>query len=114
VTTAEDFVRFGTALIDGRIVKPASLAVMWTPTGQPRLEDGRRSTYGLGFGTLLIDGQKYIAHSGGQQGTSTDMEFIPGKRFAIAVLTTDEDAEPFDVVRPILDLYRMPRPRPAK
>lgn len=114
VSTAEDMVRFGMALIDGRIVKPGTLAVMWTPTGRPRLEDGKRSSYGLGFGVLTIDGQKYIAHSGGQQGTSTDMEFIPGKRFAVAVLTTNEDAEPFDVIRPILDMYHMPRPHPTK
>lgn len=113
VSTAEDMVRLDMALMEGRVVKPATLETMWTPTGLPRLEDGKRSSYGIGFGVLNLDGQKYIAHSGGLQGASTDMEVIPGRRFAVAVLTNDEDAEPFDVIRPILDLYHMPRPKPA-
>ena len=114
VTNAEDLVRFGTALMDGKILKPETLAAIWTPTNLPQLENGKPSTYGIGFGVRTIDGEKYIAHTGGQQGTSTDMEFIPGKRFAVAVLADDEDAEPFDVTGPILDLYHMPRPRPKK
>lgn len=114
VSTAEDFVRFGSALMDGRIVKPETLATLWTPTGVPKLSDGKPSDYGLGFGVLMIDGQQCVAHSGGQQGTSTDMEFIPGKRFAVAVFTNNENAEPFEVIRPILDLYQMPRPHPNK
>jgi hypothetical protein len=40
------------------------------------------------------------------------MAIIPGKRFAVAVMTNDENAEPFDVIRPILDLYGMLRPNP--
>lgn len=68
----------------------------------------------MGFGVLAIDGQKYIAHSGGQQGASTDMELLPGRRLAVAALANDEDAEPFDVIRAILELYHLRRPRPAK
>jgi serine beta-lactamase-like protein LACTB, mitochondrial len=114
VSTAEDFVRFGSALIEGRIVKLETLATIWTATGVPNLSDGKPSTYGLGFGVLMIDGQQYIAHSGGQQGASTDMEFTPSKRFAVAVFTNNENAEPFDIIRPILDLYHIPRPHPNK
>src|SRR5262249_51539903 len=36
VSTAEDPVRFATALVDGKIVKPETLAAMWTPTGRPQ------------------------------------------------------------------------------
>jgi hypothetical protein len=42
------------------------------------------------------------------------MVFLPGQRFAVAVFTNNENAEPFDVTGPILDLYHMPRPRPNK
>ncbi|MGA9507947.1 MAG: serine hydrolase domain-containing protein [Candidatus Sulfotelmatobacter sp.] len=114
VSTAEDFVRFGLALMGGKIVKPETLATLWTATGVPDLSDGKPSTYGLGFGVLMIDGQQYIAHDGGQQGTSTDMAFIPAKRFAVAVFTNNESAEPFEVLRPILELYQMPGPQPNK
>jgi serine beta-lactamase-like protein LACTB, mitochondrial len=114
VSTAEDFVRFGSALMEGKIVKRETLATLWTATGIPDLSDGKPSTYGMGFGVLMIDGQKYIAHDGGQQGTSTEMVFIPAKRFAVAVFTNNESAEPFEVLGPILEMYHMPRPQPNK
>jgi serine beta-lactamase-like protein LACTB, mitochondrial len=110
VSTAEDFVRFGSALIDGKIVKPETLATIWTASGVPNLSDGKPATHGMGFGVLMIDGQKYIAHNGGQQGTSTDMVFIPGKRFAVAVFANDESASLSGITGRILDLYHMPRP----
>src|SRR5258706_6954590 len=112
VTTAEDLVPFAQALMAGKIVKPGTLAKMWTPaqiTGE-----GKRSNYGLGFGVLMPDGGKYVAHSGGQQGTSTTMVIIPGKHFAVAALANMDEVEPSEVVRGILDLYNMPHPNPAK
>ena len=114
VSTAEDIVRLEIALMDGKILKPETLAAMWTPSGRPQLQSGKPSTYGMGFSILMIDGEKYIEHSGGQQGTSTDTVFIPGKRFAVAVFADDEDAKPFEVIRPILDLYGMPYPHMTK
>jgi len=110
VSTAEDIVRFDLALMDGKILKPATLTAMWTPSDRPQLEGGKPSPYGMGFAILTIEGQKYIAHSGGQQGTSTSMAFIPSKHFAVAVFTNDEDCHPGDVLRPILNLYHMPQP----
>ncbi|HVH88304.1 MAG TPA: serine hydrolase, partial [Terriglobales bacterium] len=100
----------GLALMDGKILKPATLTAMWTPSDRPQLQGGKPATYGMGFGVLTINGQKYIAHSGGQQGTSTTMVLIPSKRFAVAVFTNDEDCKPDDVLRPILELYHMPQP----
>ena len=65
VTTAEDLVRFAQALMDGKIVKPGTLAQMWTPE---RIRGGgKASTYGLGFTVLTIDGGKYVGHGGAQQ-----------------------------------------------
>jgi len=112
VTTAEDLVRFAQALLDGKIVKRETFEVMWTPakvTGE-----GKKSNYGLGFGVLMIDGEKYVAHSGGQQGTSTVLVTIPGKHFAVAALANMDEVEPFEVVRGILEQFNMPHPNRAK
>jgi serine beta-lactamase-like protein LACTB, mitochondrial len=106
ISTAEDIVRFDAALMDGKILKPETLAAMWTPTGRPQLGNGKPSVYGIGFGILTVDGEKLIAHGGGQQGTSTEMEFIPRKRFAVAVFANDENAQPSEVIHAILDLYK--------
>ena len=111
VSTSEDLVRFGLALMSGKILKPRTLEDMWTPTRVPMLQNGQPSTYGLGFAIVTIDGQKYVSHSGGQQGTTTELVLIPGRSFAVATMVNDDQASPFDVNRAILDLYRMSRPR---
>jgi serine beta-lactamase-like protein LACTB len=102
VTTAADLVRFAEALMDGKIVKPATLALMWTPV---------KSHYGLGFGVLMVDGEKYVAHGGSQQGTSTSMAILPDKHFAVAALANMDGVEPSEVVRGILEAYNMPHPK---
>ena len=114
VSTAEDYVRFGEALMEGKLVKPQTLTLMWTPSKLPELNDGKPSNYGMGFGVFTMDGQQVVGHSGGQQGTSTYMAFVPGKDFAVAVFANQENSEPFDVAGPILDLYHMPNPHPKK
>lgn len=112
VSTAEDFVHFAEALMHEKLVKTSTLAEMWTPvkiTGT-----GKQPTYGLGFGVLTIDGEKYVAHSGSQQGTSTTFVIIPGKHFAAAAMANIEDVSTFQVVYDILDLFHMPHPNPDK
>lgn len=110
VSTAADVVRFDSALMEGMLLKPETLAAMWTPTGLPEYEGGKPSKYGMGFGVTMLDGQKRISHSGGQQGTSTYMAFFPAKRLAVAAMANEEGAGAGDVVGAILALYHMPQP----
>jgi serine beta-lactamase-like protein LACTB, mitochondrial len=108
VTTAEDLVLFSQALMDGKIVKASTLDLMWTPA---KLKDGSSTTYGLGFGVSMPEGEKYVAHNGGQQGTSTAMVLLPGKHFSAAALANMDDVDPSEVIRGILDLYKLPYPK---
>lgn len=110
VSTAEDFVRFSMALMDHKILKSETLELMWTPSNKPQLEGGKPSPYGLGFGVTEINGEKRLGHSGGQQGTSTVFTFYPARHFAIAVFANQDTAQPFDIVRPVLELYQVPQP----
>ena len=111
VSTSEDLVRFGMALMSGKLVKRATLQQMWRPTGVPQLQGGKPSTYGLGFEIVTVDGQKVVSHSGGQQGTTTHLVLIPGRSFAVATMANDDQARPWDVNSAILDFYAMPRQR---
>ncbi|HZI40658.1 MAG TPA: serine hydrolase domain-containing protein [Gemmatimonadaceae bacterium] len=111
VSTAEDLVHFGMALMSGKLLKPATLEQMWTPTRAPQLDGGKPSTYGLGFEIVMVDGQRVVSHSGGQQGTTTHLVMIPGKSFAVATMINDDQAAPWDVNNAILDFYKMPRQR---
>jgi serine beta-lactamase-like protein LACTB, mitochondrial len=114
VSTAEDLVRFAMALTDGKIVKAETLKMMWTPTNLPAANSGRPSNYGLGFSAADVDGQQWISHSGSQQGSSTDLEFVPGKHFAVAVFANTDGVRPAEIVRAIFELYGMPRPHPQQ
>lgn len=114
VSTAEDLVHFAMALTDGKILKPETLKMMWKPTMRPAVNNGRPSDYGLGFTAVEVDGQPWISHGGSQQGSSTDLEFLPGKHFAVSVFANTDGVRPTEIVRAIFELYGMPRPHPGQ
>lgn len=107
VSTAEDLVRFGVALSAGKLVGRETLGTMLVPT---KLPHGKVTAHGLsGFSVRTINGILHLAHTGGESGASADMDVVPQRGFAVAVLVNDEDAEPFDIIRPILQMYGVPR-----
>ena len=101
VTSAEDLVRFAQALLAGRLVKPATLGEMWTATAVSGADP-----YGLGF--ALPEGGRFVMHTGGQSGTSTELFIIPESRAAIAVLTNLEHADLRELVRAIAVELKQP------
>ena len=101
VTSAEDLVRFAQALLAGRLVKPATLGEMWTATAVSGADP-----YGLGF--ALPEGGRFVMHTGGQSGTSTELFIIPESRAAIAVLTNLEHADLRALVRAIAVELKQP------
>lgn len=107
VTSAEDLVRFAQALLNGRLLKPASLKEMWTATAV-----SGQNGYGLGF--ELPEGGRFAMHTGGQSGTSTELFIIPETRSAIAVLANLEHAQLRNLVRAIALEMKQPAPAPAK
>ena len=102
VTTAEDLVRFAQALLDGKLLKPAMLKEMWTATAVSA------NSYGLGF--ELPERGKFVLHTGGQPGTSTELFIIPQERFALAVLTNMDGVRIRDLVRALVQEMKLPVP----
>lgn len=100
VTTSGDLVRFAMALMDGKLLAPETLAQMWT---SQKLRDGKETGYGLGFGIIQIAGDKGVAHSGSQQGTSTDIIIVPGRKFASAVMINMDGVNAGDLDRKIAE-----------
>lgn len=103
VTTAEDLVRFAQALLDGKLLKQDLVAQMWTPS-----QVSGQSGYGLGF--QLLDGGKFVMHTGGQSGTSTELFIIPKAHFALAVLANMNNVRLKDLVRAMLQQLQQPLP----
>lgn len=107
VTNAEDLVRFAQALLDGKLVKPATLAQMWTATPA-----SGKGSYGLGF--EVHQGGRFVMHTGGQPGTSTLLFIVPEARFALAVMANLEGAGVRDLIGPLTAEMKIPSPDPVQ
>ncbi|MEX2172148.1 MAG: serine hydrolase [Pirellulales bacterium] len=83
LSTAPDLIRFATALNRGQLLKPETLAIMWT---DHKLPDGTSTGYGLGFRLRELAGQQVVGHSGGQSGVSTFYVLCPERRAAVALM----------------------------
>lgn len=107
LTTIVDLAHFLEAVMNGRLVKPATLQQMITPT---RLPSGEAVSYGLGWGveTEQWKSDRWVYHGGSTPGASGLVAMMPNHRFAVAFLTNldalperNELAE--DVARLVLD-----------
>jgi CubicO group peptidase (beta-lactamase class C family) len=103
VSTAEDLVRFGQALLDGKLLKAATLTQMWRAT-----KVSGPSGYGLGFS--LPEGGKFVTHTGGQAGTTTRLFIIPQDHFVLALMANMDGVPLTDVARALVQQMQLPFP----
>ena len=99
ISSAEDMAKFEVAILNDKLLKRATLDLMWTPL---KPSDGSKDSYGLGWGVGDEGGIRVVGHSGGQQGTSTDFQIAPAQRAGVVVLTNMEDIDPDKLATEIL------------
>ena len=88
--TAEDLARWDISLINGTLLKPASLKALTT---EVQLGGGSGTGYALGlFVSTLANGHRRWAHSGGASGFVSQNVTYPDDRMAITVLTNCDAA----------------------
>lgn len=116
LSTAPDLATWASALLDGRLLEPETLAAAWTPA---TLSDGRRSSYGLGWGLGEVAGHREISHTGAHMtGFSSSLSLYPEDHLAVVVLLNRRGANPGLIARKIAGLYvpalapQPPRPIP--
>ena len=81
LSTVKDLVTWETALTAGKVVKPATLAQMWTPV---RLNSGASFPYGFGWFVDARRGHRWISHTGI---TGTELSHFPDDQLTVVVLT---------------------------
>lgn len=99
LSSAEDMAQFERAILNDKLMTPATRELMWTPL---KPAEGKPNGYALGWGTFREDGVFLVGHSGGQQGTSTDFLMAPEKRSGVVVLTNMEGIGASDLAKQIL------------
>ena len=81
LSTVKDLVTWDAALAAGKVVKPATLAQMWTPV---RLNSGASYPYGFGWVVDARRGHRWIHHTGI---TGTELSYFPDDELTVVVLT---------------------------
>jgi len=90
VSTASDVARFDAALMDGRLVKPATFAQMQS-SAVAALGMGKGVRYGLGLTLIPAGGTTLAGHHGGVPGFAAETEMLPAQRYAVVVLSNASD-----------------------
>jgi CubicO group peptidase (beta-lactamase class C family) len=102
LSTAEDLAQFGEEMMDGHLLRPATVTLLWT---SQHTMDGKPTEYGIGWDVEQdLAGHRRISHSGGSVGGTARLIIYPAQRVIVAVLVNsdrtfiralDRYAEPF-------------------
>jgi CubicO group peptidase (beta-lactamase class C family) len=88
LSTTEDLARFGQAMLDGTLLRPATTQTLWT---SQRTRDGKETKYGIGWS---VDrdraGRRRVAHSGGSVGGTAYLLLYPEQQLVVAVLVNSD------------------------
>lgn len=90
LSTPDDLVRFGFAVLDDKLLEPATRRLLWTPV---HLASGKLTGRGLDW-RLGTDphGRHTVGHDGGSVGGTTVFEIYPKQRVVVAVVTNLSNA----------------------
>jgi serine beta-lactamase-like protein LACTB, mitochondrial len=105
ISSADDMANFEAAILADKLLKRSTRDVMWT-VAQPT--EGKPSRYALGWFIADKFGVHTAGHSGGQQGTDTDIVIAPDRNLGVVVLANmdnvDTSALADSLLKIILDL----------
>ena len=91
VSTAEDLLKWDSALRNGTIISKDLLQEAWSPRILP---DGIKSGYGYGWKICSCEGQRTIQHGGWINGFTASAITLPDKEFNIIVLVNNDSDKP--------------------
>ncbi len=101
LSTPSDLVRFGFAMLDGKLLEPTTVDLLWTPL---QLESGKSTRYGLGWFVRKLGDQRVIGHGGKSMGSRTSFMIFPETRMVVAVMTNVTEAR---IARVAITLARL-------
>ena len=109
LSTAEDLVRFGMALLEPGLLSEVARRQMFTPVA---LADGTPTRYALGFQVLEENGRRLLLQSGGGPGIASWLAIYPEERLVVALLSNATGAPLDATVRRVAQAFLTP-PAPA-
>jgi D-alanyl-D-alanine carboxypeptidase len=82
-STPSDLARWDMGLMDGKVLKPASYAIMTTAR---KLKSGKSAEYGCGLTVKSQNGWQILSHNGAVSGFNAYNAMVPATRSAVIVL----------------------------
>ena len=111
-STVRDLARWDAALAGGKVVSPASYALMTTPEGAAARGE---LAYGFGLGRDTLAGHTVITHGGGIPGFISANVWFPDAKMSITVLTNSGAARADLLMKQIARAaFGVPLVQPAK
>ncbi|HWZ97591.1 MAG TPA: serine hydrolase domain-containing protein [Candidatus Dormibacteraeota bacterium] len=106
LSSTEDLVRFGSALLQPGYLKKETLALLFT---SQKTRSGEETGYGMGFSVgKSKSGQKIYQHSGGSVGGTSQLIIYPDQRVVIAMIcnySTNGESWKFDEVQSVAEAF---------
>lgn len=102
LSTAEDLVRFGFAHLDGTLLRPETVELLWT---SQVTRAGQRTGYGIGWRESFQEGRRVVYHTGGAVGGTTVLVIYPGAEVVVAILTNIQGAGQTENARAVADFF---------
>lgn len=88
VSTTEDLARFGQAMLTGQLLRPETVATLWTSL---TTRSGKETAYGIGWSTTTDQqGRRRIGHTGGAMGGTATLQIYPEQKLVIAILVNSD------------------------
>jgi serine beta-lactamase-like protein LACTB len=101
ISSADDMARFEAAMLADKLVQRPTRDLMWTSL---KTADGKVTGYALGWGNSDRIGVQVVAHTGGQQGTSTAFAIVPERRAGVVVLANMDSVDANQLAEEILKI----------
>jgi CubicO group peptidase (beta-lactamase class C family) len=100
--TVLDMAKWDAALYSEKLLKRASLDLMWTPV---KLNDGKTENYGFGWQIDEYHGHRLIQHGGAWQGFTAQISRYVDDKLTVIVMTNLAGARPGKIGRGLAALY---------
>jgi len=99
-STVEDLLRFATALRDHQLLSAKSTELLTTG----KVDMGRGSKYGYGFGEQQMNGYRIYGHNGGAPGIGSDLSIFQEPGYVAVVMTNYDPPLMMPVVRKLREM----------
>ena len=100
--TVLDLAKWDAALYTEKLLKRSSLDQMWTPV---KLNDGKTSPYGFGWGVTTVKGHRLVEHGGAWQGFKSHISRYVDDKLTVVVFANLSRANQAKIAHGVAAIY---------